>query len=132
MDFKNLANTDSLKNVFSKKKRTEDKISRGDVVFNEDNVVRIKEFKSKEPGVIEISTAARVVNVITAIVSIAALLGISFLAWWILSEVGFVDSLNESVDFESIKTNITGDVEAVDITSEEYPAEDIAQPTASE
>ena len=95
MDFKNLANTDSLKNVFSKKKRTEDKISRGDVVFNEDNVVRIKEFKSKEPGVIEISTAARVVNVITAIVSIAALLGIAFLAWWILSEVGFVDSLNE-------------------------------------
>lgn len=132
MDFKKLANTDSLKNVFSKKKRTEDKISRGDVVFNEDNVVRIKEFKSKEPGVIEISTAARMVNVITAIVSIAALLGIAFLAWWILSEVGFVDSLNESVDFESIKTNITGDVEAVDVTNAEEPTENTAPSPESE
>lgn len=90
-----------FKNVLSKKNRTEAKISRGEYVFNEDNVVRMKEFKGKSPNVIEVSTAARIVNIVTATVSIVALIAIVIGVWWVLNEVGFIESFKESLDLSS-------------------------------
>lgn len=114
----------------SKKARQEERIESGDVVFNDDNVIKMNKFKEKEPSVIEISTAVRIMNFSVMIISLALLAALVYGLWWVLGEVGFIDdisnglNMNETLSGEDATTEASIEENSASNTNDENVSAD--------
>lgn len=78
-------------NIFKKKVDTDN------AVFNEDNVIKVKDRNINKKG-ISVKTGMIIVNIVTAILTLIAIVGLSYGVYYVLTDVVGLELSNLPID----------------------------------